>query len=125
MIRVLSLKFKNKKKSLLVLIGFWLVCICLSTYGYYDKWGALPIIEDLIWGHLGYGVVSLPMVFAGVFSFFDLMALALMILFWPMLIFFQYQIVFNRSVLFFVLLFLILLPVSYYWLISSISIRGV
>ena len=121
----LALKFKSRKKAFLSLMILWGVCICLSTLGYFNRWGKFPVMEDFIAGHSIYAIFSLPVIFAGLISFFDAMAIIAIVCFWPVIVFFHYQVLFRKSVIFFCLSAGVLLSVAYFWLTASVAMSGI
>ena len=120
-----EIEFKNRYYAVFFLFILWVSSIIISTIGSFVRWKEFPSVNDFIAGHFGYFYLSLPIVFSGIYSFFSLMTVFLAIVFWPMIIFLHYKVIYNKSIFYFIILLIVLLPLSWFWLNASMALSGV
>ena len=105
-------------------MALWLTCIVISTLSFFVQTHHMPALSDFIAAHISF-FFFLPVIFAGLFSYFDFLAIINIIIFWPLIAFLHYKIVRNLTMIWFLILACVLLSISPFWLSGFITSMGV
>ena len=123
---ILKKKLTSTKLVLFLMSSLWIISLLNSTATYYYRWHSLPSLYDVITYHLVYGLLVLPFSFANVWGLgYGYSIIVGALLFWPLVIFLHYKIFKKAPLFWFLLLSLIFLTTSPFWLISAVAMNGI